>query len=350
MKTKGIEPYLREQVSRHPSCTPEDIIKQCYQAAFGAEHLLGDPQAAKDCFMQEYDATEETDIPLCERIAKDMTRVHFGAWKRTGMDPEWLFRLFEGSARQYERKDALFLSYLDEAIALFPAWKPSFDEYLRCGIRPIHHSSDYRHSKNPHYRIVSDRFARLIPLFEAIKAKEKQRSAKDAALPFLIALDGRAASGKTTAAAITAEVLDAAVIHMDDFFLPPALRTEERYRTPGGNVHYERFAKEVLPHLRNADAFDYRRFDCSAMKYRDTVHVRDTHYRIVEGSYSAHPAFGPYADLCVFVTVPEEEQLLRITSRNGAEMAERFRDRWIPLEEAYFSHFRIREHADLILD
>ena len=42
---------------------------------------------------------------------------------------------------------------------------------------------------------------------------------------------------------------------MDDFFLPPALRTPERRSEPGGNVHYERFLTEVLPNLRSEDLF-----------------------------------------------------------------------------------------------
>ena len=44
----------------------------------------------------------------------------------------------------------------------------------------------------------------------------------------VIALDGRAAAGKSTLAAALAETLQAAVIHMDDFFLPLALRAPQR--------------------------------------------------------------------------------------------------------------------------
>ena len=57
----------------------------------------------------------------------------------------------------------------------------------------------------------------------------------------ILAIDGRAAAGKTTLANLLQEYFDGAVIHMDDFFLPLELRTKERYATPGGNVHYERF-------------------------------------------------------------------------------------------------------------
>ncbi|MCL1877401.1 MAG: hypothetical protein FWF80_00945, partial [Defluviitaleaceae bacterium] len=69
----------------------------------------------------------------------------------------------------------------------------------------------------------------------------------------VIAIDGRSASGKTTLASELAAQTGASVIHMDDFFLPQDLRTEERLNTPGGNVHHERFASEVLPHIKGSD-------------------------------------------------------------------------------------------------
>ena len=69
----------------------------------------------------------------------------------------------------------------------------------------------------------------------------------------LIAVDGNAASGKSTLAArlsaYFAPQCSVNVFHMDDFFLPPTLRTPERLGEPGGNVHYERFLDEVLAGL-----------------------------------------------------------------------------------------------------
>lgn len=38
----GSVPNLAEQMRIHPSMTPRDIAKLCYQAARGAEHLLTD--------------------------------------------------------------------------------------------------------------------------------------------------------------------------------------------------------------------------------------------------------------------------------------------------------------------
>lgn len=167
--------------------------------------------------------------------------------------------------------------------------------------------------------------------------------------PFVIAIDGMSASGKSTLAEQLAATLDAEVIHMDDFFLPPEMRTEERLSTPGGNVHYERFQEEVLPQLSQSQAFSYRIFDCSRMDFHGEHKLTVKPYRIVEGSYSCHPVLGAYADLTVFLQIDPEEQMRRIIHRNGAEKAEMFRTRWIPLENAYFDAYSIAQKADLTL-
>ena len=70
---------------------------------------------------------------------------------------------------------------------------------------------------------------------------------------------------------------------------------------------------------------------------------------MVEGSYSHHPALGQYADIQVFLEIDPEMQMARIKKRNGEHLAEMFRTRWIPMEEAYFDGFSIREQADLKL-
>ena len=49
---------------------------------------------------------------------------------------------------------------------------------------------------------------------------------------------------------------------MDDFFLPFELRTAERLKEPGGNVHYERFIDEVVSKLSAGEPFEYGVFRC----------------------------------------------------------------------------------------
>ena len=79
----------------------------------------------------------------------------------------------------------------------------------------------------------------------------------------LIVIDGLCGSGKTTLADSLSSMLQAPVVHMDDFFLPFSLRTPQRLSQPGGNVDYERFAQEVLPFAGKKEGFSYRRFSCS---------------------------------------------------------------------------------------
>ena len=183
-------------------------------------------------------------------------------------------------------------------------------------------------------------FLPLLPILERMAAARG---------PYVVAIDGRSAGGKSIAAQLLALVTGAGVVHMDDFFLPAELRTPQRLGEPGGNVHYERFAREVLPRLRVPGAFSYRRFDCGIMAPGGMVEVAASPYRIVEGAYAQHPAFGDYMDLRVFSHIGPEEQMARIRRRNGVDAAEMFRNRWIPLEEAYFSACAIQDKADIIL-
>lgn len=188
--------------------------------------------------------------------------------------------------------------------------------------------------------------ARLTPLLAAMRAAEAA-APPDAVL--VLAIDGRAAAGKSTLAALLADAVGGGVVQMDDFFLPAALRTPARYALPGGNVHHERFAAEVLPLLRQPEAFSYRRFDCAALALGAPRAVAAGRWRIVEGAYSCHPALGDYMDLRAFADVEPAEQLRRIARRNGAEKARVFAEKWIPLEEAYLREYAIRDKADVIL-
>ncbi len=166
----------------------------------------------------------------------------------------------------------------------------------------------------------------------------------------IIAIDGRCASGKTSFAHKLQQRLCCNVIHMDHFFLPPEKRSAERLAEPGGNVDYERFLEQVLFPLKKGEAFSYRPFDCSLQDYGQPIDIFPGAVTIIEGSYSCHPLFREYYDLTIFLTVAPEEQLARILRRNGADAVAVFRDKWIPLEETYFTAHRIAEACDIYSD
>lgn len=347
--------YLMEQADRHPSVQPQDIVKMCYQAAYGAEHLLSDLKGARKYLEEEYAAAEAKDTELYENISDNVCRMNLSAWKYTGMPLEWLFRIFVNSVGIRNRSDP-FDQYLKEAgkaaeEGRLPFGAADWERYLEVygnrtpfySARPVHHSPRYREAEKPAYRLADRRYTRLLPVLE--KAARLAVPGR----PCVIAIDGRAASGKSTMAQQLSAILDASVIRMDDFFLPPDLRTPGRYAQPGGNVHYERFLEEVVPYISVPECFSYRIFNCGKMDYDGSCHVESRQFRIVEGSYSCHPVFGRYASLTVHLEVEPREQTHRISLRNGEAMAEMFRKKWIPLEEEYFEAYRIREKADVIV-
>lgn len=167
--------------------------------------------------------------------------------------------------------------------------------------------------------------------------------------PAILAIDGRCASGKTTLGNELAAEWNASLFHMDDFYLRPHQRTEERLAEPGGNVDRERFLEEVLLPLRNGQTVSYRRFDCGTFTFEPARLIEPADIAIVEGSYACHPELRDLYDLRIFMDIDPDEQMRRILKRNGPEAAERFRTRWIPLEEAYFSGCAVRDACEICL-
>lgn len=164
-----------------------------------------------------------------------------------------------------------------------------------------------------------------------------------------VGIDGRCAAGKTTLAAELSRITGAAVVHADHFFLRPEQRTDERYSEAGGNLDRERLLEEVLAPISRGERVAYRPFDCRTGTLGEVITLPDSRVVIVEGSYSLHPDLRNYYDLKIFLTVQKDEEAKRIIEREGNERAQSFFNRWIPLEEAYFSALSPKECSDIVL-
>ena len=332
---------------RYPAMTAQDAVKLLYQAVFGPGHLIADPAAAKRYLSAERAACAKHDGAAFEPIGGGFCRLHLGSKELDGISDELLYDLFSSSAEKCGEMET-FLQQLTSLEALAEEGKTPFSKddlaaylaaYRAEGCPMVSHSQTYRDAYGPAYRVVREEYARLLPLLRRLSAMDGG----------VIAIDGRAASGKSTLAEELSKLLSAPVVHMDDFFLPPQKRTPERLAEPGGNVDYERFKEEVLPGLKQGD-FAYGVFDCSVMRVTEQASVPAAPWRIVEGGYSHHPCFGDYADVLIFLSVEPSEQLHRLIRRNGEEMAEMFKTRWIPMEERYFEAFEIRNKADVVME
>ena len=163
------EKCLTEHIKTHPAIKPQDVIKFCYQAAFGAEHLLSDTDTAQRYFLDEYNSTQSDDLPLFEHLNECYCRVNLAAWKRAGFDREKLFEIFAASASAPSVRNSdnsgpeALKSNLSAAEILITEnpcsitaeeWKSELNKYIASGIHPVHHSEEYRRIYHPAYRVV----------------------------------------------------------------------------------------------------------------------------------------------------------------------------------------------------
>lgn len=157
--------YLKKQIELHPAMQLQDVIKMCYQAVFGVEHMLADIEKAKQYFYQEYKATSAAfSIPLYEPISESFCRINLAAWKARDLDPAELFELFVASANYNVSGTRTDLNNCAKSVekiiskGLLPfsleEWRGYYIQYKNNGMLPVHHSEAYRQAEHPAYRIV----------------------------------------------------------------------------------------------------------------------------------------------------------------------------------------------------
>jgi len=164
----------------------------------------------------------------------------------------------------------------------------------------------------------------------------------------LIAIDGPCASGKSTYATELKNKFNATLFHMDDYFVPKEMKTQQRLKEIGGNVHYERFKNEILSNIIKEE-ITYQKFNCqlNALEEKNVVKLSDV--IIVEGSYALHKELRDYYDIKILLKVDKNEQIKRLTERNP-KLIDRFVNEWIPLENIYFEEEKLNEIVDYIID
>jgi len=173
------ETCLAEQAALHPALGPQDAVKLCYQAAFGAEHLLSDREDAARQLALELADVCPSPGPLREPISPRYARVNLSVWKKKGLPGETLFRLFCRCAAGPlpESAGELFRQYLKAAETAaragqlpfsVSAWQEYLAGYFAQGGGAVHHSPRYREAEQPHYRVVRLRDLEKISIAEAL--------------------------------------------------------------------------------------------------------------------------------------------------------------------------------------
>ncbi|WP_433240329.1 uridine kinase family protein [Streptosporangium sp. CA-135522] len=154
----------------------------------------------------------------------------------------------------------------------------------------------------------------------------------------LVVVDGPGGSGKTTFADRLARVLDAQVIHSDDFPVP--------WDEPPV-AWFTQVEEQVLVPLAAGRAGRYRRYDWARGAFTDWVDVPVAPVLLLEGVSTARRTTP--AALAVWVEAPDELRLARALARDGASYAPQWRE-WMRAEQEWFASDGTRSRADLLLD
>ena len=188
------------------------------------------------------------------------------------------------------------------------------------------------------------RFDALEPLVQALASR-----AAGLERPYVIALDGRSAAGKTMLAAALAERLDATVIAGDDFY---AGGTQVRSERPAALVsacidwREQRIVLEALRSGQDASwhAFDWDAFNGSRCETLTTK--SPSPFVILEGVYAARPELADLIGLAVLVRVDEGVREARLNVREGAIGP--WERQWHAAEDYYFEFVRPLKNFDIM--
>ena len=177
--------YLLNEYDHHPKLQPQDVVKFCYQAVFGAEHILTDLERARVYLQKELESVKPRKGQLAESISEKYVRVDLAVWKEMAWNTDQLFEIFAGSVKavgdvgsvkavgtvetagtvsiQEGSRETMFKQLMEECrITMKSVWGEAemsrFDaflaEYYTRGIEAVHHSETYREAYDPHYRVV----------------------------------------------------------------------------------------------------------------------------------------------------------------------------------------------------
>lgn len=155
-------PYLQNHIESCPYVCEQDILKFCFQAVFGAEHLLRDREAAFAWTVSETESAPDCGQALYEELCDRYCRVNLAAWKKAGYPSGDLAELFvhaePSGLGENDFRDALqqagelLVNLRGKEVS--ERWNSYLQTYWSDGLHPVHHSEPYRDNMHPHYRVI----------------------------------------------------------------------------------------------------------------------------------------------------------------------------------------------------
>lgn len=170
--------------------------------------------------------------------------------------------------------------------------------------------------------------------------------------PLVVAVDGRAGTGKSTLAKELRAFVDITLIEGDDFYAGGSA-SEWDAMTPAEKaahcIDWRRLRTEALEPLLAGKTAAWQPWDWAAESNPDgePVQRKPAAVIVIEGVYSARPELSDLVDLTVLVEVPDAERHRQLMGRDGG--LEDWHLRWAEGERYYFAEVRPPEAFDFIV-
>lgn len=171
-KQRNDETYriITEHFAKYPLMQITDYFKLLFHSAFGCDHAVSSYERAFAYIVKESEEYIDESTPHTEELDGDYSRVYFSSLK-CGLSRETLAAMFflsakhEAAGRELleEKLSVLRRAATDGVIPLSVCeLDECIEEWRTLGYPAVRHSDIYRESYKPSYRVVANRYARLL--------------------------------------------------------------------------------------------------------------------------------------------------------------------------------------------
>lgn len=165
--------------------------------------------------------------------------------------------------------------------------------------------------------------------------------------PFLIAIDGRPCSGKSTLADQLIESLNAEAIFLDDFFIPPqSWPVDIKPAFPFPYFRNDEFILGIKT-LAHGEIFEYRVFDWTTQRIEQKKIVDPKNIIIVEGVSVLSEQLYRNFQKKIFVVSDKDSEFEAISQRENRKNLETWKSLYLPSVDIYWQT-KPWEHADIL--